>query len=40
MKRAEEIFAREGTDAWYIRPASDFTAPGARCPKCGGRVVH
>ncbi len=35
MKRAEEIFAREGSDAWYIRPASDFKAPDAKCPKCG-----
>jgi isoleucyl-tRNA synthetase len=35
MKRTEEIFAREGTDAWYIRPASDFAAPNAKCPKCG-----
>ena len=36
MKLTEEIFAREGTDAWYIRPASDFKAPNAKCPKCGG----
>ncbi len=35
MKRTEEIFAREGTDAWYIRPASDFKDPKARCAKCG-----
>ncbi len=35
MQRTEEIFAREGTDAWYIRPASDFKAPNAKCPKCG-----
>ena len=36
MKLTEEIFAREGTDAWYIRPASDFKAPNAKCPKCNG----
>jgi isoleucyl-tRNA synthetase len=35
MKRTEEIFAREGTDAWYIRPAGDFAAPEMKCPKCG-----
>jgi len=36
MKVAEEIFAREGTDAWYIRAASDFKAPNAKCPNCSG----
>ena len=31
----EEIFAREGSDAWYSRPAADFVAPGVKCAKCG-----
>jgi isoleucyl-tRNA synthetase len=35
MKRVEEIFAREGSDAWYVRPASDF-AGDQRCSSCGG----
>jgi len=38
MKVTEDVFAREGTDAWYIRPASDFKAPDAKCPKCGGEA--
>jgi isoleucyl-tRNA synthetase len=35
MRRAEEIFAREGSDAWFARPASDFDR-GVRCEKCSG----
>src|ERR1700691_6369220 len=38
MDRVEEIFAREGSDAWYTRPAADFVAPGVKCAKCGGSV--
>jgi len=34
MRRVEEIFAREGSDAWYRRPAEDFAA-GLKCEKCG-----
>jgi isoleucyl-tRNA synthetase len=36
MKRVEQIFAREGSDAWFARQASDFAAPGLACAKCGG----
>ena len=36
LDRVEEIFAREGSDAWYSRPAADFVAPGVKCAKCGG----
>ncbi|HEY6419128.1 MAG TPA: isoleucine--tRNA ligase [Candidatus Binataceae bacterium] len=35
MKRVEEIFAREGSDAWYRRPVEDFADPGYRCASCG-----
>ncbi|HUO06332.1 MAG TPA: isoleucine--tRNA ligase [Candidatus Binataceae bacterium] len=38
MDRAAEIFAREGSDAWYSRPASDFAAPALKCASCGGTV--
>jgi isoleucyl-tRNA synthetase len=38
MDRVEEIFAREGSDAWYSRPAADFVAPDVKCAKCGGAV--
>jgi isoleucyl-tRNA synthetase len=34
--RVEELFAAEGADAWYARPASDFAPAGLACPKCGG----
>ena len=34
MKRVEELFAREGSDAWYRRPVADF-AGDLRC-ECGG----
>ncbi len=36
MDRVEEIFAREGSDAWYSRPAANFVAPGLKCQRCGG----
>jgi len=35
MRRVDEIFAREGSDAWYVRPVADFVAPNYRCSKCG-----
>jgi isoleucyl-tRNA synthetase len=38
MDRVAEIFTREGSDAWYRRPAADFVAPGTKCTKCGGTV--
>lgn len=34
--RIEEHFARDGADAWYLRPVSDFTPAGLACPRCGG----
>jgi len=36
MKRVEEIFEREGSDAWFVRPAEDFAPPSLRCANCGG----
>ncbi len=36
MHKVEAIFAREGSDAWYSRPAKDFVAPSLKCAKCGG----
>ncbi len=35
LKRVEEVFAVEGSDAWYARPAADFATPGQVCEKCG-----
>ena len=34
--RVEELFAADGADAWYARPAADFAPAGLACPKCGG----
>ena len=36
MNRVQEVFAREGSDAWYTRPGADFVGPGFKCAKCGG----
>jgi isoleucyl-tRNA synthetase len=35
MREVEKTFAREGSDSWYARPASDFTPTEYRCAKCG-----
>lgn len=35
MRAAEEIFAREGSDAWFERPVGDFAAS-VKCAQCGG----
>ncbi|MDI3279901.1 MAG: isoleucine--tRNA ligase, partial [Bacillota bacterium] len=31
-----DLFAREGSDAWFIRPAEEILPPGYRCSHCGG----
>ncbi len=31
-----EMFAREGADAWYKRPAEEILPAGSKCAKCGG----
>jgi len=35
MRAAERIFAVEGSDAWFIRPARDFTTDDLKCAQCG-----
>jgi isoleucyl-tRNA synthetase len=40
LKRAEQIFAGEGSDAWFARPAADFITPGLACGKCGGAAFE
>jgi isoleucyl-tRNA synthetase len=37
MRAAERIFAVEGSDAWFIRPAKDFTSGDLKCAQCGAR---
>lgn len=31
-----ELFAREGSAAWFEKDESELVAPGTQCPKCGG----
>ena len=31
------IFAKEGSDAWFIRPVSELMPAGVKCPDCGGQ---
>ncbi|HEY8487038.1 MAG TPA: isoleucine--tRNA ligase [Limnochordales bacterium] len=31
-----ELFRREGSDAWFVRPAHEILPAGTRCPQCGG----
>ena len=35
-----ELFAREGADAWYKRPAEEILPPGVKCAKCGGTKLR
>ncbi len=35
-ERILAIFAKDGSDAWFERPAADFLPPEARCASCGG----
>jgi isoleucyl-tRNA synthetase len=37
MRRVEQLFATEGSDAWYSRPAADFAGADFKCPKCSGK---
>ena len=35
-----DLFAREGADAWYKRPAEEILPAGSKCPKCGATKLH
>ena len=35
IDRTADLFAKEGSDAWFARPAEDFQPEGMSCPKCG-----
>ncbi len=35
MNKAAEVVAKEGANAWYERPLTDFRAEGDACPGCG-----
>ncbi|MCJ7610835.1 MAG: isoleucine--tRNA ligase, partial [Candidatus Aminicenantes bacterium] len=38
--RAADIFAREGSNSWFIKPVEDFLPPGTVCPGCGGSTFN
>ncbi len=35
-----ELFAREGSDAWYIKDAKDILPAGTKCAGCGGTAFR
>ena len=35
MKAVSELFREEGSDQWYIKPASEILPKGIKCKKCG-----
>ncbi|HOW42555.1 MAG TPA: isoleucine--tRNA ligase [Candidatus Omnitrophota bacterium] len=38
IEKFRQFTASEGTDCWFIRPVTDFTAPGFQCSRCTGSV--
>ena len=36
IKAVSELFAKEGSDSWWIREASEILPAGTKCKKCGG----
>ena len=36
MKIVERIFEKDGSDAWFERPSTDFVPTGFKCPNCAG----
>jgi isoleucyl-tRNA synthetase len=39
MERVADLFAREGSNAWFDRPLAEL-APGAKCTKCGSAALE
>ncbi len=35
-RHVASVFAAEGSNAWFLRPAAELVPPGAACPSCGG----
>jgi isoleucyl-tRNA synthetase len=38
LAHVAEVFAKESSDAWFIRPVTDFVPGGFVCRECGGSV--
>ena len=39
-RRAADVFAVHGADAWYEHPIEEFLPAGLTCPKCGGSTFE
>lgn len=37
LKAVEDIFAKEGSDAWFLRKSAEILPAGQVCSKCGGK---
>ena len=37
VRHVADIFGREGSNAWFTKPALDLLPPGVACRSCGGR---
>ena len=38
LKKIQNVFAKEGSDAWFEKEAAEFLVPGQKCAKCGHTV--
>ena len=38
--RIADIFAKEGSDAWFAHDAAELLPPGFKCPKCNGTAFR
>ena len=36
MQAVADLFRAEGSDAWFVKEASEILPAGTKCPKCGG----
>ena len=37
MEKIEEIFGKEGSDAWFLKDVSNFVPKDFQCPRCGAK---
>ncbi len=40
LKKVEEIFAKEGSDSWFVRNIEDFLPPDFQCSQCGNKKFN
>jgi isoleucyl-tRNA synthetase len=39
-RHVADIFEKEGSNAWFLKPSSDLLPPGTICPKCAGTTFE